>query len=176
MQCLSKFNQGTVAKISVPLEFEIIGYYGKCLSFGLSVIKRSISEKVMWRYKFRFKTTNNIFLKHKREVTFTLLVLWRGYHKLTIPVAPRYEAWVCDSSLAGTAGSYPTVGMYVRMYLVIVVFSGRVDHSSRGVPPNVVCRISVIANPHKGCPWHGIGSKRSLNTLVTILQSSWQRD
>ena len=36
---------------------------------------------------------------------------------------------------------------------------GRVDHSSRGVLPSVVCPMSVIVNPLRG-PWPGIGSKR----------------
>jgi len=35
----------------------------------------------------------------------------------------------------------------------------RVDHSSRGVLPSVVC-LSVIAKPRKTMPWSGIGSKR----------------
>ena len=97
------------------------------------------------------KTTNNIiFLPYKLGVTFKLLVLCSGYYKVMIPVASRYEAWVCDSLLAGIAGSNPAVDIYV--YCDCCVFSGRVDHSSRGVLPSLVCRISVMANPHKGCP------------------------
>jgi len=142
---------------------------------GLSVTKKNISLEVKWCYNFRFKTTNNIiFLSYKRGVTFTLQILWSGYYKWTIPVSPRYEAWVWDNSLAGIAGSNPALGMYVSCDRC--VFSGRVDHSSRGVLPSVVCRISVMANPYKGCPWHGIGLnlyKKNYFTLPWIVRTHW---
>jgi hypothetical protein len=36
----------------------------------------------------------------------------------------------------------------------------RADHLSRGVLPNVICPVSVIAKTRKGRPWPGIESKR----------------
>ena len=65
-------------------------------------------------------------------------------------MAQRYDAWVCDSSFSGVAGSNPAVRTYVSCDRC--VFSFRVDHSTRGVLPSVVCRIGVKANPYKGCP------------------------
>jgi len=138
---------------------------------GWSVTKKDISVKVKRRYNFRFNMTNNIiFLSYKRGVTFTLLVSWSGYYKWTIPVAQRYETWVCDSSFAGTADSNPAVCMYVSCDRC--VFSGRFHHSTRGVIPNVVCRIGVMANRYKGCSWHGIGSKRYKKITLNYLGSS----
>jgi hypothetical protein len=60
-----------------------------------------------------------------------------------IPVAARSKAWVCGRSLAGIADSNPAGDMDVCLLWVLCVFSykslRRVDHSSRGVLPSVVC-------------------------------------
>ena len=63
-------------------------------------------------------------------------------------MAQQYEAWVCDSSFAGIAGSNPSVCMYVSCDRC--VFSRQVYHSTRGVLPSAVCRIGVMAKPYKG--------------------------
>ena len=70
-----------------------------------------------------------------------------------ISVAARSKAWVCDRSLAANAGSNPAGGMDACLFRVLCVVRERsvrrVDHSSRGVLPNVVCRLRVIVKPRK---------------------------
>jgi hypothetical protein len=60
-----------------------------------------------------------------------------------IPAAARPKTWVCGRSLAGIAGSNSASGMDVSLLWVLCVFRQRslrrADHSSRGVPPKVVC-------------------------------------
>jgi hypothetical protein len=58
-----------------------------------------------------------------------------------MPVAARFEAWVCSSSLVGVAGSNRTGGM--DLYCQVKKSLRRADHSSRGVLQSMVC-LSVI--------------------------------
>ena len=74
---------------------------------------------------------------------------------MPIPVAALSKVWVCGRSHAGIAGSNPTGDMEV-FFLCCVLSGGglhrRADHLSREALPNVVCPVSVFANPRKGRP------------------------
>ena len=61
------------------------------------------------------------------------------------PLAACSKAWVCGRSLAGIAGSNPTVGMDVCCECCVLL--SRADHSSRGVLPTVVRRCMRYRNP-----------------------------
>jgi hypothetical protein len=62
-------------------------------------------------------------------------------------VAARCKAWVCGSSLDGTAGSNTAGCMEVCLLCVVRKRSfRRADHSSVGVLPSVAC-LNVIAKP-----------------------------
>ena len=67
-----------------------------------------------------------------------------------IQVATLSKSWVCGRLLAGIAGSNPTGVMEVcRLRLTCVVRCRslrRAHHSSRGVPPTMVC-LSMIEKP-----------------------------
>ena len=69
----------------------------------------------------------------------------------------QYKAWVCGRTFTGILGSNPTWGLDVCLLWVLCVFRFRslrwVDHSSRGVLPNVVC-LSMIVKPWH---WGGLG-------------------
>ena len=71
--------------------------------------------------------------------------------------------------------SNPDVGKDVCTLWVLCVvryrFLRRADHPSRGVLRNVVCLI-VIAKPHKGRAWQGIGSKIHRNKSTETKFSS----
>ena len=56
-----------------------------------------------------------------------------------LPVSARSKAWVCGSSLSGTAGWNPAGGTDACLF-------AKADHSSRGVVPSVMC-MSVIVKP-----------------------------
>ena len=74
-----------------------------------------------------------------------------GY--LPIPVAARSKAWFCGRSFAGIEGSNLAEGMDVCLLCIsnVVKYRSlrRADHSSRGVPPNVVCLCSRTLNGEK---------------------------
>ena len=82
-------------------------------------------------------------------------------------MAARSKAWVCDRSLAGISGSNLVEDMDICLLWVLCVVRWRslcrADHSSRGVPPTVVC-LSVIMNPWltRCCYAMGVGGGRKI--------------
>ena len=66
---------------------------------------------------------------------------------VSVPVAAWSKAWVRGRSLAGIAGSNPTVGLDVSLVSVCVLS----EICASGVLPSVVC-LSVIAMFCKGMP------------------------
>jgi hypothetical protein len=76
---------------------------------------------------------------------------------MLITVAARSKARVCSSSFPGIAGSNPA-GAWMSVCLSVVHCRverslSRADHSSRGVPPTVMC-LSVIEEHQQ---WGGPG-------------------
>ena len=74
---------------------------------------------------------------------------------MPIPVAERCKACVCGRLLVGIAGSNPAG--FISILWLLSVFRNRslrrADHSSRGIPPCVMC-LSVIV---KSRQWGGPG-------------------
>jgi len=63
-----------------------------------------------------------------------------NYHATgLIPESARSKAWVCGRWLAGILMSNPTRDMNVCFNCCLLSSRGRVDHSSRGVVPSVIC-------------------------------------
>jgi len=68
----------------------------------------------------------------------------------------------CESATSGLLGMWVWIppGAWIFVCCECCVLSPRwADNSSRGVLPNVVCPISVIAKSRKGRPWTRNGSK-----------------
>jgi hypothetical protein len=68
----------------------------------------------------------------------------------------RAEAWVCDRSISGIAGSNPAGGVDVFLLWVLRVVRQsslrRADHSSRGILLIVVCLSVIVKRRHWGGP------------------------
>jgi hypothetical protein len=83
-----------------------------------------------------------------------------------------FKAWVWSHSLAGIVGSHSTREMEVCLLWFLCIIKKRslrrVDQSSRGVIPSVVCPICVIAKPCKERPLPEIGSKSEIKKCVTF--------
>jgi hypothetical protein len=89
-------------------------------------------------------------------------------------LATRSEACVCGRSLAGIAGANPAEGGYCCLSRVNVVCC-QVEVAASGWslgqrnPTECgVSKMSVIAKPHKGRPWPGIGPKRHKENVKSL--------
>jgi hypothetical protein len=83
----------------------------------------------------------------------------------------RTKAWFCGRSLARIAGSNPTRGMDVCLFLVMCVVTvslQRADHSYKRVLPSMVC-LSVIEEPRRG----GLGPLRLSSREYSWIYSSY---
>jgi hypothetical protein len=107
------------------------------------------------------------------------------YHKMSIPLAAWSKAWVCDRSLAGIAGSNPTVGhgclCVVNVVCCQVEVSATswslVQRSPTGCGVSLFCVLSdrghwigLITRPEES---YGMCDVPELNRKAPIMRRTW---
>jgi hypothetical protein len=101
---------------------------------------------------------NCLLIRAKRMGRISKLVWLKGFARYVISADSFISyadhrgyavyAWTCGNSIAGIAGSNPTGGMYLSLFLLVCEFSGRglCVGQIGGVLPSVAC-LSMSAKP-----------------------------